>query len=130
MLSPADFRAVFPEFDISRYPDARVQFYLDLSYSSLNPQVWGQRLDAAAGLHTAHQLTLAGPTVSGGGSGGASSGPRLGTGLVASKSIGGVSVSYDNNAGQVDRGGAFNLTNYGKQFLTMLQSGVIGAYQL
>ena len=50
--------------------------------------------------------------------------------LVSSKSVGGISISYDTNTGQTLGGGTFNLTRYGQEYLTLRDSIALGARQL
>jgi hypothetical protein len=128
------FRAVLPEFaDATRFPDAQIQFNINLAEASLPPEVWGDRLEAGLLYYAAHYVALSGPQVSGGS--GAAYGvptpaPGLATGLVASKSVSGVSVSYDTATGQTEGGGSFNLTRYGQIFLTLALPAAAGARQL
>lgn len=122
------FREIFPEFAAATYPDARIQFFLDLAYAQLNPRVWGGLLDRAAILLTAHNIAVAPrPSTT---AGGANSFVGLATGLVSSKSLGGASVSYDNTTGSEDGAGSYNLTRYGQQFYSLLDSTVVGVAQV
>jgi hypothetical protein len=132
-MDVATFRSILPEFgDTGKYPDARIQFYLDLAYDSLPPAVWGDRLDAATLYYAAHYLTLAVPGMAApGGQGGYTyASPGLATGPVASKGVGGVSVSFDTSTGQSDGAGAYNLTRYGQIFWSLLAPAATGARQL
>jgi hypothetical protein len=52
------------------------------------------------------------------------------SGIVASKSVGGISKGIDTSAGQTPGGGTFNLTRYGQTFLTMRDSLAIAGFQL
>ncbi len=126
------FRQIYPAFDAQRYPDAAVQFQITSASTRLLPQVWGDLRDEGIALYVAHRLALAGPAAvasSGGGSTVPVPAPGLAKGLVSSKSVGGVSLSYDTNAGQTDGGGDWNLTTYGQQFLTLAMSVTVGAMQ-
>jgi hypothetical protein len=106
-VTPAEFRAIFPEFsDSGKFPDARVQFYLDLAEDAINPDVWVNSYTHGVALYTAHYLAQSVAA--------ATSASGLAGGAVASKSIGDVSVSYEGNA---ESGAAFwQSTTYGKQY--------------
>ena len=49
---------------------------------------------------------------------------------VSSKSIGGVSVAYNTTLGEMERGGAYNLSVYGREFLALARLVGIGSVQL
>lgn len=128
----ASFRAALPKFaDAAAYPDASVQFWLSLAQSSLPPSVWGSRLDYAVTLYAAHFLTINSPkTVGQGAQARQAFDDGLAKGLVSSKSVSGVSKSMDLSVGQTEGGGSFNLTLYGQQYLTLLDSVGVGVVQL
>jgi hypothetical protein len=132
-LSVADFRALFPEFsDPSAVPDVTIQFNLNLAYASLRPSVWQDRLDAAAAYFTAHYVYMSRirKAQADAASSGASVIPGQASGVVSSKSVGGVSVSYDTSGGRTEGGGVFNLSTYGQEYLSMLDSVTVGVIQL
>lgn len=122
-VTPAEFRADFTEFtDPTAYPDALVQFWLNVAYQMLPVARWGTMLDVGAELYTAHNLVLerqAQKTASAGGTPGAASG------AVASKTVGPVSTAYDTKAGQTEGAGDWNLTTYGQRFARL--SALFGA---
>jgi hypothetical protein len=132
MLTVADFRAIFPEFTVEAYPDTQVQFWLDSAANALNPRVWGARLNEGIALYVAHMLavnTLKRRLASGGSGATLPGVPGLATGLVAAKSVGGASITYNTEVGQLADGGAFNLTTYGQEYLTIARSIAVGAMQ-
>jgi hypothetical protein len=121
-LTPDQFRALFTAFtDPTTYPDAMIQGWLDLA--PLDPYIWGARYPLGQGLWTAHELAKYGPgglAATGGASG-------IG-GIMQSKSVGPVSVSYDTGIGtEGELAGQYNLTIYGRQFWSMAKLLGIGA---
>ena len=93
MVDIATFRAVFPEFgDSAKYPDAQVQYYLDFAVQSLRPEAWRNLLERGTGLFVAHYLAMSAISRAGTVPG------RGQLGIVASKSVGPASISYDNSA--------------------------------
>lgn len=124
------FRSIFPEFqDATSIPDALIQFNLDLAYNSLPPEVWGDRLDAAAGFYAAHFVALAVQRAVSVALGRPVGSVGVASGIMSSKSVGSVSASYDVGVGQTEGGGSFNLTQYGQSYLTLLASTAAGALQ-
>lgn len=130
MLDSVDFRAIFPEFaDIATVSDAVIVFNLKLAYDSLNPDAWGDRLDAGAAYYAAHYVAQALQRAAALARGGSPGQAGAASGLVTSKSVGSVSKSMDVNVGQTTGGGSFNLTTYGQQYLTLLGSVGVGVMQ-
>jgi len=109
------FRHMFSEFsDSSIYLDEDVQLVLNLANQAINPFRWREHFAKAVGWFVAHQLALSQMAKLQGQRGGV---PGFGTGLVASKAVNGVSVSYNTAASLIDGGGPWNLTWYGQQLL-------------
>lgn len=119
------FRAMFPEFiSVERFPDATVNVWLSVATASLPADRWGAWLEMGLGLFTAHQLALTGREAAAIAPGSAAVGP------LASKSVGGVSASYDTAAGTVAGGGHWNLTSYGIRFMAFAELVGAGGIQL
>jgi hypothetical protein len=114
-ITVAEFRQTFPEFDDSSvYLDEIVEPWLIVATQLLNPERWGAMYNVGIALFTAHELVLgqqAALTASRGGV------PGLGVGVQTSKSINGVSVSYNPSLSALEDGGDWNLTTYGMRFL-------------
>lgn len=119
-LTVETFRAAFPAFqDPSMYPSEQIQFWID--QAMLNPPInqWriGQFYDQAILFWIAHNLTLeryvANMSVSGQ--------AAIGIGAPASKSVNGVSISYDNSLSSDPQAGPYNLTIYGQRFWMYLK---------
>ena len=126
MVDVATFRAVFPEFgDAAKYPDAQVQYYLDFAVQSLRPEAWRNLLERGTGLFVAHYLAMSAVAGSGAIPG------RGQLGIVASKSVGPASISYDNSAisAQADAG-HWALTSYGLMYWELMRMVGTGGWQL
>ena len=122
-LTPADFRSMFSAFsDETIYTDAMIQQWLDLC--PIDCQIWNGLYRMGMGLWTAHELTKFGPN------GLASSPGATGIGIITSKSVDGVSLSYDNNVGADPEAGQLNMTIYGRQFWWLLKHLPIGPIQV
>lgn len=127
-MTVAEFRARYPEFASSvTYPDVTVQEWLDTAASFLVPARWGTSLSLGIGLFTAHYLALGRQSALSEGSGAA---PGVSSGMVASKSLGGASVSYESLLGQFKDAGAWALTTYGRQYWTLVRLVGMGGMQL
>jgi hypothetical protein len=126
MVDIATFRAVFPEFgDSAKYPDAQVQYYLDFAVQSLRPEAWRNLLERGTGLFVAHYLAMSAISRAGTVPG------RGQLGIVASKSVGPASISYDNSAisAQADAG-HWALTSYGLMYWELMRMVGTGGWQL
>ena len=126
MVDIATFRAVFPELgDAAKYPDAQVQYYLDFAVQSLRPEAWRNLLERGTGLFVAHYLAMSAISRAGTVPG------RGQLGIVASKSVGPASISYDNSAisAQADAG-HWALTSYGLMYWELMRMVGTGGWQL
>ena len=126
MVDIATFRAVFPEFgDAAKYPDVQVQYYLDFAVQSLRPEAWRNLLERGTGLFVAHYLAMSAISRAGTIPG------RGQLGIVASKSVGPASISYDNSAisAQADAG-HWALTSYGLMYWELMRMVGTGGWQL
>ncbi len=124
----SDFRRDFPQFsDDTKYPDAVIEFRLNLADMLIDGSAMGSMFPYLAELFVAHYLVLnAADTAAGalGGAGGATSG------VVASKSVDKVSVSYDNSATLNADAGFWNFSRYGAEFWQLLMLFGYGGIQL
>ena len=126
MMDIATFRAVFPELgDSAKYPDVQVQNYLDFAVQSLRPEAWRNLLERGTGLFVAHYLAMSAISRAGAIPG------RGQLGIVASKSVGPASISYDNSAisAQADAG-HWALTSYGLMYWELMRMVGTGGWQL
>lgn len=128
MTTVASFRAAFPEFaSTTDYPDAQVQFWLDLAAKLLNVDRWYDLLDQGTMLFTAHNLAISRRDQLAGSSGGI---PGAIQGAIASKSVDKVSVSYEANSALYEDAGFWNLTSYGLRYWNLVRMVGAGGIQL
>ncbi len=122
------FRTDFPQFNNSTlYPDTQVQFRLNLADIQLDQNRLGRLFPYLVELFVAHYLTLqAGDNRSAalGRAGGSSSG------VLSSKSVDKVSMSYDNSSTLNPAAGFWNNTRYGAEFYQTICMFGAGGRQL
>lgn len=131
--SKEDFLAVFPQFK-NKVPDIMIDYYINLANACLSYNMYGEQWNYAMSLYVAHFLTLYlklsdGITEDSPVSQVIRS--SLGFGLVASKSAGDLSLSYDYGAINEDLNGwaAWKMTTYGQLFATIAKLvGKAGSY--
>src|SRR5215471_7162046 len=136
LLTVDGFREDYPAFaDAGRFPDEEIQHWIDIacappnSTPAVNKYRWGQFYQLGLELFVAHNLAIqdmmvqrAGPPGSGATPGGYYGyTPIVGTGVVASKSVNGVSLSYDNQIGMEQNAGWWGQTPWGNQYLYYLR---------
>ena len=128
-VTAASFRAVYPAFaNTTTYPDAQVTYWIAYADRLLYDIVrWADMRDDGIMMVVAHQLVLAARDALAAAAGGA---PGSVAGAVSSKSVGGVSVSYDTSAAVLSNGGYWNLSAYGIQFWQLAMLVGIGGFQL
>ena len=128
-VTPSSFRANLTEFaSTAIYPDAMVSYWLGIGVKMLRPERWGDLLDHGLELFTAHHIALARQAVQSSSSGAV---PGANAGVVTSKTIDKVSVSYDAGSTTLDAGaGHWNATMYGVQFLQLVRMAGSGGWQL
>ncbi len=125
----SDFRRDFPQFaDPAKYPEAQIQFRLNLADELLSENVTGKKLfPYFAGLFVAHYMTLWAAdsrAMLAGGPGGSTNGVQ------SSKSVDKVSVSYDTSATLNPDAGFWNNTRYGAEFYQLIMMFGAGGRQL
>lgn len=123
-VTAATFREHFPEFsDETPYPDAQISYWITVAGLLLNVQRWSTILDLGTELFVAHQMVLERQAQRAATAGGM---PGTQIGIVSSKSVDKVSVSYEvNGAGLDPSAGHWNLTTYGMRFIQL--SRMMGA---
>jgi hypothetical protein len=127
-VTSAEFRRRHPEFaDQRTYREEDVLMWLDMAAKRLRPERWADLLDHGTGLYVAHQLAATQPAQAASRRGGIAG---QGGGVVQSKSVDKVSVSYDTGAITVEGGGDWNATTYGRQFLQLARLVGAGGVQL
>jgi hypothetical protein len=123
----ADFLALYPQFgetDAGQrvVPEANLGMYLEFAHACLQSERWKSAWKMAVGLFVAHWCTLylmSAADPNGGAAGVLAHGQTQG--LVASKSVGDVSVSYDFSAATQDLSGwaSWTQTAFGAQLATL-----------
>jgi len=108
-MTEADFRAAYPEFfDATTYTSLAITGLLSIASARLKSELWQDTLTQGTGLFVAHYLAL-------------NAKQTLATGtpqaVMTSKSVDGVSASYDYSFSAVKDAGFWNLTSYGQQFI-------------
>lgn len=127
-MDAAQFRTDFPEFaDAAIYPDATVNLWLGVAGISLPADRWGALLDLGTELFIAHHLAVGAGNTKAAAAGGI---PGSAGGVISSKSVDKVSVSYDTGAGTLEGGDFWNRTTYGIEFLRYARMMGAGGIQL
>ncbi len=116
----SEFYAFYPQFQ-GQVPSSVVQSFINLASANLNIERWHESWKFGMALFVAHFLTLYVKTC------GTSSVPETNLasgnvrGIQSSKSVDGVSVSYDVSSvlTELDGWGSYKLTEYGIQLLTI-----------
>lgn len=124
----AQFRNDFPQFaNATTFPDAQIQFRLSLADVQLNQNRFGAMFVYMVELFVAHYLFLYAAdsrSASVGGAGGSNSG------VLTSKSVDKVSMSYDTSATLNPNAGFWNNSRYGSEFYQTLLTFGAGGRQL
>lgn len=115
-----DFFSFYPQFQ-DQVPDAIIQSFICLACANINKKRWHRSWRFGMALFVAHFLTLYVKTC------GTEDEPLTNLasgnvrGIQTSKSVDGVSISYDVSAvlSELDGWGSYKLTEYGIQLLTM-----------
>lgn len=112
-ITVEQFRERFTAFkDPAEYPDGQIEYWLRLAACMVSPGSWGCLWELGIGLWAAHELAKMKMAEQAG-----LGEPSGLMGIVQSKSVGPVSVSYNTNLGVEDpAAGHYNLTLYGRQF--------------
>ncbi|KAA1194849.1 DUF4054 domain-containing protein [Photorhabdus heterorhabditis] len=109
------FRTDFPEFsDETHYPNAAINFYLSQADKLLDQCRHGEQFVYLAELFTAHYVELRGKTIAGAAIRGSVN--TAGGGVLTSKSVDKVSMSYDTSGIINSDAGFWNNTAYGREF--------------
>lgn len=116
-VTPATFKTRFPEFD--SVADARIQLFIDDSVVILNESFWGAKYDLGIYYLTAHYLTLAEKSESGGTSGT--------SGAISSRSVDGTSVTYASITPDDSSEGYYLSTTYGQRYIALRKKLSTGA---
>jgi len=127
-MDVAKFRNDFPEFaDASRYTPTMLTFWSGMGEKLISSDRFGDLYTQAVELFTAHNAVLAAGNKSATASGAL---PGQAGGVVASKAVGSVNVSYDTTAAMETNAGHWNQTTYGRQYIRLARLIGQGCYQL
>lgn len=114
------FLEIYPQF--KDVPMAVLTMYVDMALENLMYDRWLSQWKVGVSLYIAHYITLylASKPLDGAADGAVGNAGKS-IGLTASKSVGGVSVSYDNatSLGALTDWASYTSTTYGAQFATM-----------
>ena len=125
MATASQFRVSFPAFaDALAYSPEQVDYWLGIGTKLVSAERWASMTDHGIYLVAAHFLALSKSALRS-----AASGQAHG-GVVSSKSVDKVSVSYDTTIGSVEGGGAWNQTTYGQQYAQLSRLFGAGGVQL
>lgn len=116
-IDPASFKIRFPEFD--SVDDTRIQLFLDDAEVILNPVFWGDKYDMGQAYLAAHFLVIGTNSEAG------STSPSSG---VASKSVDGVSISYNNPTPNSEADAYYLSTSYGQRYLALRKTLGVPAF--
>ena len=127
-VTPAQFKADFPMFaDGTLYPESSCQMYLNLANTVLDPGRFGDYINMAIELYTAHFLTLDAMDIKS-----ARAGGILGQqgGQVSGKGVGQAHTEYETSGAIEPGGGHWNQTNYGKRYYRLCMMAGMGGVQV
>lgn len=122
------FRQHFVAFaDRAAYPDTVIEYWAAVAVKLNDPDRWGDLIDNAVELYTAHNLVLEARALKEAEAGGI---PGQSSGIVNSKSVDKVSVGYDTSAAIEDKAGHWNLTTYGARYFRLANLIGVGPVHL
>jgi hypothetical protein len=98
-----------------------------LAHAQLDATRWGSMYIFGQQLFAAHYLALEAIDAAAVAKGGLAGQPA---GVVSSKSLGGASISYDNNLGTEEGAGFWNRTLYGRQLWRWIRMAGMGGVQI
>ena len=137
-LSNDDFRSDLPEFtDSTAFPEGVLTYWMNLGLLMLNPARWGEasqggtdprtEFDIGLEMFMAHNIVLEAAARR---QQAAGNQPGIAQGPVTSKSVDGVSISYNTEAGIEIGAGHWNNTVYGQRFIRMVKMYGAGGLQI
>lgn len=116
----ASFVTAFPEFgNTTTFPQGQVEAWIGQAGTLLNPTRFRASADLVTMLFVAHSLALGAAEARAAAQGGVPGQPR---GVMSSKSVDGVSVSYDTSLGTIEGAGVYNLTGYGRRLWALIRA--------
>ena len=129
ILTAAQFREIQPSFqDSSIYSDEQLGMNLELAASMLDPNRWADWRPLGMALMVAHFIALDEREMRTSRKGGIPG--QGGIGIMASKSIGSVSASFDVQSGSELNAGHWNMTSFGRRYIRMARMVGAGGVQI
>lgn len=117
-MDVAQFRIDFPEFkDPARFPPVIIEGWASFAADLLNKNRLGKSYDKGLQLFTAHTIAIAEENRKTAAAGGTPGTPK---GLVTTKTVGSVSVSYDVSGLSDPKNAEWNRTSYGQLFAMLI----------
>jgi hypothetical protein len=110
-VTPSEFRAQFPEGEFnstSSFPDVYVQKFLDAAVPMFNVARWASFYSEGLGCYVAHAIVVSKAR--------AARGLVVDGGNLSSKSVGGVSASYDSTLLNKQASDTLMGTSYGRRY--------------
>lgn len=136
-VDATSFRVDLPEFgDAVAFPDSMINYWLNAAANLMDQSRWGAPAvagspntlyDLGMEMFVAHNIVLerrAENAAANGAIPGSDSGP------ISSKSVGGVSVSFDTGAVSEEKGGHWNATTYGRRYYRLAKQVGMGPVQI
>lgn len=128
MIDTTQFRKDFPAFaDTTAYTEAAIRLWLSVAVNMVNEDRWGALYNLGLELVVAHHLVLAARDEALAAAGAV---PGAVQGVVASKAVDKVSVSYDAASVTNSGDGFWNMTSYGIRFRSLAKQFGAGGLQL
>ncbi len=129
-ITAATFRTQFPAFaSAATFPDAQINFYINLAYLMLNADRWGSALDYGASLFVEHFLTLD-RIAAAGAAGGAGGIAGTAIGVLTGGTVDKVSYTKDVQSVMEEGAGHWGMTIYGNVFLRIARMMGAGPIQV
>lgn len=127
-LTVAQFRELLPEFaDTSKYSNTTLQLWLGIAANMLDVNRWADYYNIGISYFVAHKITTSLISQRAAQSGGI---PGSQAGAISSKSVGGLSVSFDSSSTAVSGAGNWNMTSYGREFYSLAMMIGMGPIQV
>ena len=127
-MDVAQFRQMFPEFgETADYASATISLWLVVAAKLVDANRWGNLIDTGIGLFAAHNLVIQTGNIRAAEAGGI---PGSTGGMIQSKAVGSVSVSYDATVTAELDAGHWNQTTYGRQYIHLARMIGAGCVQL
>jgi Protein of unknown function (DUF4054) len=127
-MDPNKFRLDFPEFDNATvYPNTFLLFWSTVAAQLIDANRWASLYTQGVELFVAHNVALQQAGIATAANGGIPGGAN---GVLSAKTVGNVSINYDNADVMLPNAGHWNQTTYGRQYLQLARLLGSGCVQL